>query len=51
MEYAEKGQIIDWDEEAQVFQNPSQKEYLTEDQLRKIFSEIIQGLYYCIQIM
>jgi len=47
MEYAEKGQIIEWDEDAQVFYNLSQKEYLNENQLRKIFAEVIQGLYYC----
>jgi len=46
MEYAEKGQIIEWDEDAQVFYNLSQKEYLNENQLRKIFAEVIQGLYY-----
>lgn len=46
MEFVERGQIIEWDEDNSVFYNLSQKEYLEEDELRKIFSQIIQGLYY-----
>lgn len=46
MEYAEKGQILEWDQENRNFYNLHQREYFNEDELRKIFSETIQGLYY-----
>jgi [calcium/calmodulin-dependent protein kinase] kinase len=46
MDFVEKGQIIEWDEESSTFYNLSQKEYLDETELRKIFAQIIQGLFY-----
>jgi len=46
MDFAERGQIIEWDEDNSIFYNLSQKDYLEEDELRKIFAQIIQGLYY-----
>jgi len=47
MDFVEKGQIIEWDEETSTFYNLTQKEYLDETELRKIFAQIIQGLFYC----
>jgi len=46
MDFVEKGQIIEWDEETSTFYNLTQKEYLDETELRKIFAQIIQGLFY-----
>lgn len=47
LEYAAGGQIISWDEDTNIFYNPRQKGYIEEDELRKIFRELIGALDYC----
>ena len=44
--YAEKGQLIDWDEDNSVFFNKTKEGFFNELELRTIFRQIIQGLDY-----
>ena len=50
LDYAEQGQMIEWDENEEKFyftKEHSNQEVMSEDFLRKIFRDIIKGLYYC----
>lgn len=48
LDYAEKGQLLEWDEESNSFIiNDISNDYFSENRLREIFREIIKGLYYC----
>ena len=44
--YAERGQLIDWDEDNSVFFNKIKEGFFDELELRTIFRQIIQGLDY-----
>lgn len=49
MDFAAKGQLIEWDEENSHFfyvHDPENLSYLPEDKLRHIFRDCILGLYY-----
>lgn len=46
MELADKGQMIEWDDDNRVFYNLHQKEDYSEERLKEIFAEMIYGLDY-----
>lgn len=49
MDYAENGQLIDWDETLKKFimVKEHSHENFTENFLKKIFRDMIRGLEYC----
>lgn len=49
MDFLSGGQLIDWNEEAGIFFNKKQKNYISENELKKIFRELVDGLDYCIK--
>ena len=46
MEYAVGGPILDWDDVNEKFFPPKYKGYLSEDTLRVLFNQIIDGVEY-----
>ena len=48
MDYAENGQLLEWDQKDNSFKftKPFAEEFLPEKELRRIFRDIVKGLYY-----
>lgn len=46
MDLAEKGQMLEWDDDNRVFYNLNKKEDPKEEELKELFAEMIQGLDY-----
>ena len=49
LEYAKRGQILEWNdrEEKFYFTKETSQEFLSEEYLKKIFIDILEGLSYC----
>jgi len=49
LDYAENGQLLEWNQEDNSFKftKPFAEEVLPENELRRIFRDIVKGLYYC----
>jgi len=47
IDFAENGQIIEWDEDNSRFYHLRQNAYIEEDELRKMFRQIILGVEDC----
>lgn len=54
MDFAAKGQLIEWDDDQSIFfyvQEPENHTLLSEEKLRPIFRDCLLGLYYRIFIL
>lgn len=47
IEFADKGQVIEWDDENMKFFHMHQNGYIEEDELRIMFKQMVLGLEHC----